>query len=346
MHVHELDYAHPPESVAQRPAPERDAARLLLVPASGPFLDSCVSDLPSHVVRGDVFVVNDSRVRPARLFGARATGGRVQLLLLERRPGGWLAMLKSSRTPKVGAELHVGDARLRLAAREGDLFVLEEISGDLEAVAAREGVPPLPPYIRREADEDDVERYQTTHARRVADAWGGAGSSVAAPTAGLHFTPALRERLIAAGASIVAVSLGVGPGTFRPIESDDVEDHRMHEEPLRVGAEAASAVNDALAAGRRVTAVGTTSLRALEAATTPAGRVRAVEGRTGLFLVPGARIRTATRILTNFHQPCSTLLALVAAFAGTDRALEAHRTGVARGYRLFSYGDAMLVDRA
>lgn len=346
MRLSDLDYPHPVEAIAQRPLPRRDDARLLVVPEKGSLRDTHVRDLPAEIRPGDVFVLNESRVRPARLFGRKESGGRVELLVLGRRPPAtWLAMIRASHAPAPGAILVLPGATLRVSGREAEVFLLERVEGCLDQALAEHGVPPLPPYIRRPADESDRERYQTTHARSDPGEWDSPGSSVAAPTAGLHFTPDLRARLEAAGAILVHVALGVGPGTFRPIETDRVEDHRMHDEPVEISGEAAEAVNAARAEGRCVTAVGTTSLRALEAAASSGGIVRSTRGRTGLFLLPGARLRTADRLLTNFHQPRSTLLALVAAFAGTTRALEAHREAIARGYRLFSYGDAMLVDR-
>ena len=347
MRVLDLDYGHPEEACAQRPPASREDARLLVAPADGSLQDDAVARLAAHVRPGDVFVLNDSRVQPARIDAVKDSGGQAELLVLERRPGRrWLAMIKASHAPKPGRLLALtGGCVVEVEAREGDLFVLAEREGRLDDALATHGRPPLPPYIRRQADAGDVERYQTTFARARSE-WGSPGSSVAAPTAGLHFTPGLVARMEEAGASFARVGLGVGPGTFRPIESERVEDHRMHEESFETGDEAAGLVNRALAEGRRVTAVGTTSLRAVEAAATPSGRVRAVRASTGMFFVPGCRFRVVTRLLTNFHRPQSTLLALVAAFAGTERALLIHREGVARGYRLFSYGDATLVDRA
>lgn len=341
---------------------------MLACDARGRLTESTVADLPAFVVPGDVFVLNDSRVQPARIDAVKDSGGRAEMLLLERRPDGtWLAMIKASHAPKAGRRLVLGasddaarggprreagggasgeaTAEIEILRREGDLFVLGVLRGDLGEVLRRSGRPPLPPYIRREPDLEDVARYQTTFARAEAE-WSGAASSVAAPTAGLHLTPEVMGAMERAGATFARVTLGVGPGTFRPIEAERVEDHRMHEEPFEVGASAAAIVNDALARGGRVTAVGTTSLRAIEAAATPGGRVRAVRGQTGLYCLPGTSFRVVGRLMTNFHRPGSTLLALVAAFAGIERALEIHRQGVARGFRLFSYGDATLIERA
>lgn len=348
MRVHELDYEHPEDACAQRPLEQRSASRLLVSSPGLPLRDDRVANLPVHVVPGDVFVLNDTRVQPARIDGVKESGGRAELLVLERRPGApetWLAMIRASHAPKAGRVLDLpGGCRVRVAARDGDLFVLEPVAGDLATTLRDHGRPPLPPYIRREADAADVSRYQTAFAREDG-AWTTAAASVAAPTAGLHFDAPLLDRMEAAGAVIVKLSLGVGPGTFRPIEADAVEDHRMHEEAIEIPPDVAEAVNAALRRGARITAVGTTSLRALESAATSEGRVRALRARTGLYCLPGCRFRVVSRLMTNFHRPRSTLLALVAAFAGTGRALEIHREGVRRGYRLFSYGDATLVER-
>jgi S-adenosylmethionine:tRNA ribosyltransferase-isomerase len=343
-----LEYAFPEEATAQRPAPDRESARLLLVPRGGGFSELTVADLPRLFVPGDVLVVNDTRVRPARLLGRKPTGAKVELLVLQHRPDGtWTAMVRASRSPAPSSVVELpGDAAVRVVAREGELFVLAEERGDLAACLEAHGRPPLPPYIRRESDESDVQRYQSAFARADAGDWGSAGSSVAAPTAGLHLGSRVLAALEEAGVTVARVGLGVGVGTFRPIEAPRVEDHRMHEEAFAIPEAAAAAVSSAVAQRRRVTAVGTTSLRALEAAASPRGALRAVVARTGLFAVPGSRFRVVSRLLTNFHRPGSTLIALVAAFAGAERALAAHREAVTRGFRLFSYGDAMLVERA
>jgi len=345
-----LDYQHPEDAIAQRPLPRRDASRLMIARAGEPLADARMEHLADHFDAGDVLVVNDSRVRPARVEALKETGGQAELLVLEHRPGppeSWLAMIKASHAPKPGRLLTIGGGCvLRVAGREGDLFALEPVDGDLAAALRASGRSPLPPYIRREPDAEDVHRYQTVFARDAAGDYGTAGSSVAAPTAGLHLTPELLERIARRGVEIQRIGLGVGPGTFRPIDSDRVEDHRMHEEAFEIPAATAAAVTRAVREGRRVTAVGTTSLRALEASASPGGIVRALEGWTGLYVMPGVRVGVVSRLLTNFHRPRSTLLLLVAGFAGLERALEIHRTAVERGYRLFSYGDATLVERA
>jgi S-adenosylmethionine:tRNA ribosyltransferase-isomerase len=350
VNLGEIDYEHPEAAIAQRPLPERDASRMMVARVGEALVDARILDLADHFVAGDVLVLNDSRVQPARVEATKETGGHAEMLVLEHRcgpPESWLVMIKASHAPRPGRLLTLaGGCVLRVARREGDLFALEPVAGDFAAALRDSGRSPLPPYIRREPDEQDALRYQTVFARAEAGEWGSAGSSVAAPTAGLHLSAALIESIARRGVDILRLGLGVGPGTFRPIESERVEDHRMHEEAFEIPAETATAVTRALREGRRVTAVGTTSLRALEAAATPGGVVRAIRGRTGLYVMPGVRVRVVSRLLTNFHRPRSTLLLLVAGFAGLERALEIHETAVERGYRLFSYGDATLVERA
>lgn len=351
MDVAELDYEHPPESVAQRPAGRREDARLLGVRADGTLTHETVDGLAAHFEPGEVLVLNETRVRPGRAFGRKESGARLELLVLERRHGAdgeeWAALVRSSRSPKPGSRLQLDDGpAVEVLGRDRELFRLRPepgaaLAGWLEA----HGRMPLPPYIRRDADRSDSERYQTTFAADTED-WSGAAASAAAPTAGLHLTRALLGELESKGVLVERLRLGVGVGTFRPVQSERLEDHRMHEEPFEVPAATAAVLNAALAEGRRITAVGTTTLRSLEASASAGGRVRAGAGRTGLFLMPGCRLRTAQRLLTNFHQPRSSLLALVQGFAGREIIRAAYREAVADGYRLFSYGDCMLLERA
>jgi len=350
MDVAELDYEHPPESIAQRPAGRREDARLLAVGLDGSLSHERVTGLARHFEAGELLVLNETRVRPGRAFGRKESGARLELLVLERRSTAvgedWLALVRSSRSPKPGSRLLLDDGpAIEVIGREDELFVLRpEPGAALATWLETHGRVPLPPYIRRDADADDTERYQTTFAADT-EAWSGPAASAAAPTAGLHLTPALIAELERKGVGIHRLSLGVGVGTFRPVQAERLEDHRMHEEAFEIPWETAAAVNEALARGARVTAVGTTTLRALEAAATAGGRVRAGAARTGLYLMPGCRLRTAQRLLTNFHQPRSSLLALVQAFAGRETILHAYREAVAGGYRLFSYGDCMLLER-
>lgn len=331
MRVAEFDYALPPELIAQRPAPERTASRLLhLDAASGRLEDLAFADLPNLVDARDAVVMNDTRVIKARLAGRKASGGRVELFV-ERiaGPREALALIRSSHAPRPGTVLLVGDgARVVVLGREADLYRVrfaEDVAGLLE----RCGAVPLPPYIAHAPDATDAERYQTVYAERP--------GAVAAPTAGLHFDRAMLARLGARGARLARVTLHVGAGTFQPVRVEQVEAHRMHKERYTVPRETLDAI-----AGRRVLAVGTTTLRALEGAALSG----ADAGETDLFIYPGFRFRVVQRLLTNFHLPRSSLLMLVAAFAGLENVRRAYAHAIERRYRFFSYGDAMLIERA
>jgi S-adenosylmethionine:tRNA ribosyltransferase-isomerase len=331
MRVSEFDYALPDELVAQRPPPERTASRLLhLDAASGRLQDLAFADLPSLLGKRDALVLNDTRVIKARLAGKKASGGRIELFV-ERvtGPREALALVRSSRAPRAGAELLVGDGvRVTVLGRDGDLHRVR-FAEDVAPLLARCGAVPLPPYITHAPDDADAERYQTVYAERP--------GAVAAPTAGLHFDRALLERIAAQGVRIARVTLHVGAGTFLPVRVDDVASHRMHKERYEVPPATLQAI-----AGRRVLAVGTTTLRALESAALGG----AVAGETDLFVYPGFRFRAVRRLLTNFHLPRSSLLMLAAAFGGLDNIRRAYAHAIARRYRFFSYGDAMLIDRS
>lgn len=337
----ELDYHLPEEAIAQEPLAERDASRLLVLHrATGLREHRVFACLPEYLGPGDVVVVNDTRVRPARLEGRRATGGRVRVLLLEETgEARWTALLRPLGRLRAGERIVFPGGlaavfRGRLDAERALLDLEVEGRPALRREVEEAAALPLPPYIRREPR--DPTRYQTVYAREA--------GSVAAPTAGLHFTPALLARLRAAGVTVTAVTLHVGPGTFRPVRSEWLEDHRLDPEYAAVPAAAADAVNAALARGCRVLAVGTTVTRALETAWDEgAGRVVPWRGLTDLFIRPGFRFRVVKALLTNFHQPRTTLLALVAAFAGRQRVMEAYREALALGYRFLSFGDAMLI---
>jgi len=338
----------PPELIAQHPSPTREGARLLQVCASGAGLelrDGHIPDLLDAFNPGDVLVINDTRVVKARLRGEKASGGRVELLL-ERAMGTHraLVMLRTSHTPRPGTALRFsaaapdGTARTyaaTVAGREGDLFVVD-FGDPLETVLEAAGDIPLPPYIRHVPEAEDADRYQTVYARDP--------GAVAAPTAGLHFTEALLAALEARGVHLARVTLHVGAGTFQPVRADRLHDHRMHSERFSVPEETAQRINAARAAGRKVIAVGTTSVRALESSVQD-GQLRAGAGETRLFILPGFRFQIVDRLLTNFHLPESTLLMLVAAFAGTATIKAAYRHAVEQRYRFFSYGDAMLLER-
>jgi len=329
MLVSEFDYDLPAELIAQHPAPERSASRLLHLSSSGSIEDLRMSDLPALVDRSDALVLNDTRVIKARLAGRKASGGRIELFV-ERivGPREALALVRASHPPAAGSALVVGgELRVNVISREEDLYrvAFEE---DVERVLERFGAVPLPPYIAHPPGEADAERYQTVYAR--------VPGAVAAPTAGLHFDHALLAAIEARGAAVLRLTLHVGAGTFQPVRSDTVEGHRMHRERYSIPLQTKESLEN-----RRVLAVGTTSLRALESCAA-SGQL---QGETDLFIYPGFRFKVVQRLLTNFHLPKSTLLMLVSAFAGKERILEAYHHAIAQRYRFFSYGDAMLIER-
>jgi len=351
MKTADFDYALPPELIAQRPAPDRDGARMLVLDrASGARQHRAVRDLPAFLRAGDALVLNDSRVIPARLFGVKpGTGGRVEVLFLEEeQPGLWLALYKAAGGARPGARFRSPSGRIRGElvdrAPEGRVRLRVESDGPfLEALEA-EGTPPLPPYIRRPRGANaadpaqraaDRERYQTVFARQA--------GSVAAPTAGLHFSRPLLEAVQARGATLVTVTLHVGLGTFKPIAAEELDGHVMHEERYDVTPETAACLNRIRETGGRWVAVGTTSARVLETATDAQGILRAGAGRTRLFIRPPYRFKGVDALLTNFHLPRSTLLVLVSALAGWEAIRGAYAEAVRERYRFFSYGDCMLI---
>ena len=337
-----FDYELPPGLIARHPAEPRDASRLLVLErATGTITHRHFRDLPGLIPAGDVLVLNETRVLPARLLGRRAGGGAAEVLLLRElsavecswealvRPGG---KLKPGRTVQVAPDLdiEVGDV-----LPDGIRRVRLRTPLDVRTALERYGRMPLPPYIDREVESADAERYQTVFAHQE--------GSVAAPTAGLHFTPALLARLEQQGVRLVRILLHVGIGTFRPVEVEDPTAHVMHEEWYRVAPEAAAAINGARASGGKVWAVGTTVTRTLESVADEAGQVRPGDGWTRLFIRPGYPWRAVDRLITNFHLPRSTLLMLVAAFGGYHPVMNAYREAIAQEYRFYSYGDAMAV---
>ena len=341
MRICEFSYDLPPERIAQHPVEPRDASRLLVVRRSGGRLeDGTFRDLPRHLDPGDLLVVNDTRVIPARLLGRKPTGGRAEVLLLARLDGPrWEALVRASKPARAGTQVRVGDGRVVVEEPlgEGRFRVRLEVEGDPLEWLEREGLPPLPPYIRRNRpDPRDRAWYQTLYADPAK------AGSAAAPTAGLHFTPRVLRALEERGVERVAVTLHVGLGTFLPVRAERLDEHRMHREWYDVPPAAAGAVNRALDEGRRVVAVGTTVTRVLEHAGS-SGRVEAGAGWTDLFIRPGHRFRVVSGLVTNFHLPQSTLLVLVCAFGGTGEVLAAYRHAVEAGYRFYSYGDAMLL---
>jgi S-adenosylmethionine:tRNA ribosyltransferase-isomerase len=340
-----FDYALPAELIAARPPPERDGGRLLVLdPTGGPVAHAAVRDLPSRLPPRCLLVANDTRVIPARLRARRPTGGAVEVLLVREVEAGeagcrWLALLRANKPLRRGAPLDLGggvEARVGGRGARGEAVLDIALGSDAvrRHVAAR-GEVPLPPYIRRAPEEADRARYQTVFAR--------ADGSVAAPTAGLHFTEELMARLRAQGHEIVFLTLHVGPGTFRPITCGELSAHAMDAERYAIPAATAAAIGAAKGAGRPVVAVGTTTARALEGAVRAHGALAACAGDTDLFIAPPFDFRVVDGLFTNFHLPRSTLLCLVAALAGRERVLAAYAEAVARRYRFYSYGDAMLI---
>jgi len=352
MKTNQLDYDLPSELIAQDPPEVRSASRLLVVPrASGRLTDSRFHRVGAFLRPGDCLVLNDTKVLPARFFARRATGGRLEGLFLgETATGGvWQVLLKGVRKIKPDEPLHIVDGHeqdyctAKVLAREEEGMCLLEVQtrAAAETVLNEIGFPPLPPYIRRDHDwskaEEDRRRYQTVYARQ--------SGAVAAPTAGLHFTEALLGELSRAGVRFARVTLHVGAGTFKPITTERVEDHEIHQEWYRLDAANAETINAARAAGGRIVAVGTTATRVLETVAGRAGEhdVSAGEGMTNLFITPGYEFKIVDAMITNFHLPRSTLLALVGAFAGLEPILAAYRHAIAQRYRFYSYGDAMLI---
>lgn len=339
MRRNEFRYDLPADRIAQAPLPERGASRLLVLDrdATAP-VDRRFSDLPGLLAAGDLLVFNDTRVIPARLFGEKETGGAIEILV-ERVLDAHriVAQCRASKPLRLGGRLRVAPGfEGQVIARDDDLFEIA-FDEDVSNVLEKGGHMPLPPYIARPDTATDRERYQTVFAR--------AAGAVAAPTAGLHFDDAMLARLAAMGVEIAFVTLHVGAGTFQPVRVEEVEAHRMHAERVKVDVQTANRVNAARQEGRRIVAVGTTVVRALESAVSASGEVAPFEGETGIFIVPGYRFRVVDALLTNFHMSESTLLMLVCAFAGRRRVMAAYEHAIAAGYRFLSYGDAMFVTR-
>ena len=342
MELSDFDYPLPASAIAQAPADERDGSRLLVIDrARRRLADHRFADLPDLLRPGDCLVVNDSRVIPARVLGRDAAGRDVELLFVEPATGGqWRALVRPGRRCRVGAEVSAGDgaARFRITGVEPDgTRVVERIDGSIVEAIERHGVPPLPPYIAHHGKpgSEDRERYQTIYARTP--------GSIAAPTAGLHFTSTLLERVRARGVDVRALTMHIGAATFRPIKTSRIEDHMLPSERVEIPESVARAVSAARGQGRRVVAVGTTTTRALESAAGDDGTLRAFTGRADLFIAPGHRFRVVDALLTNFHLPRSSLLVLVSAFAGRELVLDAYGHALDAGYRFYTYGDATLI---
>jgi S-adenosylmethionine:tRNA ribosyltransferase-isomerase len=339
MRTEEFDFVLPERLIAQHP-PERRGASRLLHAHDGVLEDRRFADLLDLVRPDDVLVLNDTRVIKARLFGSKDSGGRVEVLVervLNEREA--LAQVRASKSPRAGSRMILTDAlAVEVLGREGEFFRLR-FAGEEPVLELLEqyGHLPLPPYIAHAAEAEDERRYQTVFAR--------AAGAVAAPTAGLHFDEAMLQALRDKGVRIAHVTLHVGAGTFKPVRAEHVRDHAMHSERYEITQAAVDAIAAARAAGGRVIAVGTTSLRALESAAADDGVLKAGSGETRIFITPGYRFRAVDALLTNFHLPRSTLLMLVCAFGGMERMLAAYRHAVEREYRFFSYGDAMFIER-
>ncbi len=345
MLTRDFDYHLPASSIAQEPAP-RGESRLLALDRTGSERHARVRDLPRLLRPGDLLVVNDTRVIPARLFGRRAGGGRMELLLVQRAgEREWEALVKPGRRARPATVIELASGlTAEVVGKDAEGRYRLRFSEPVEPHLERLGHVPLPPYIRRPDSAADRERYQTVYAHRP--------GAIAAPTAGLHFTAGILRQIEAAGVGIARVTLHVGIGTFKPVSAERTEEHRMDGERYEIGAEAAESIRRTRERGTRVVAVGTTVVRTLESAAlaapaTPAdtGEVRAGGGSTALFITPGFRFRVVDALLTNFHLPRSTLLMLVSAFAGRERVLAAYEEAIREGYRFYSYGDAMLVER-
>jgi S-adenosylmethionine:tRNA ribosyltransferase-isomerase len=339
MRVDSFDFSLPPERIALRPAVPRDSARMLVVRASG-LEDRIVSELPTLLRPGDALVFNDTRVIPAQLEGRRGDASIGATLHKREGPREWRAFVRNARRVRLGDRIDFGEGVHAVAVEKGEdgaILLAFEGAEPVEFLLARAGRMPLPPYIagRRPADARDAEDYQTMFAREE--------GAVAAPTAALHFTPRLVEALDAAGIARETLTLHVGAGTFLPVKAEEVSEHRMHAEWGRITPEAAARLNGVRAAGGRIVAVGTTSLRLLESATEADGTVQPFEGDTSIFITPGYRFRAVGGLLTNFHLPRSTLFMLVSALMGVERMQQAYAHAIEGRYRFYSYGDASLL---
>lgn len=332
----DFDFKLPQELIAQMPLPQRSASRLLQVDGDS-LGDRMFSDIVDLLMPGDLLVFNDTRVLKARFFGVKETGGKVEVLIervIDNRTVH--AQVRASKSPPPGSAIRLADAfDVLVGERAGEFYVLQFPSDVFDLIEAH-GRLPLPPYIEHEADGFDEQRYQTVYAKEP--------GAVAAPTAGLHFDQALLDKLRNKGVQFAFVTLHVGAGTFQPVRTENLAEHRMHSEWYTIAQQTVDAVHAAKAAGRDVVAVGTTSMRALESAS-QSGELQAGSADTRLFITPGYGFKTVTRLITNFHLPKSTLLMLVSAFAGYEQIRSAYRHAIEQRYRFFSYGDAMLLTR-
>ncbi|MGI1678614.1 MAG: tRNA preQ1(34) S-adenosylmethionine ribosyltransferase-isomerase QueA [Cellvibrionaceae bacterium] len=340
MKLTDFHYDLPKELIAEQPAPERRGSRLLYLDGdTGGLQHGSFPDLLHWVEPGDLMVFNDTRVIPARVFGHKASGGKIEILverLIDEQTV--VAMVRASKAPKIDSELVLeDDTRVTVIERQEQFFKIRFPQGhSVLDVLERVGKIPLPPYIERAADNVDSERYQTVYGKKK--------GAVAAPTAGLHFDESLLEQLSAKGVETAFVTLHVGAGTFQPVRVDDVREHKMHSEIMEVSQEVCDKVRKTKAAGKRVIAVGTTSVRCLESAS-GSGDIQPLQGETNIFIFPSYQFKAVDALVTNFHLPESTLIMLVSAFAGYEETMAAYREAVAERYRFFSYGDAMFITK-
>jgi S-adenosylmethionine:tRNA ribosyltransferase-isomerase len=339
MNRQDFDYQLPAELIAQHPAQQRSSSRLLqLGRANGKIAHRQFTDLLELVESNDLLVFNDTRVIPARLFGEKDTGGKVEVLI-ERLTGGTrgIAQIRASKAPKAGAEIRLPEGlALKVIDRIDDMYLIESVGEmSLPMILQAVGHIPLPPYIERGDEQEDRERYQTVYSKRE--------GAVAAPTAGLHFDEVLLEKLADKGAQFAFVTLHVGAGTFQPVRVDDLAEHVMHSEYAEVSSQVCNQVRETKARGGRVIAIGTTAVRCLETASPAPGWIEPYYGDTELFITPGYRFKNVDAMLTNFHLPESTLLMLVSAFAGVDNTKAAYSAAIAEQYRFYSYGDATFI---
>jgi S-adenosylmethionine:tRNA ribosyltransferase-isomerase len=351
MHLTEFDYELPPELIAQEPLPERDSSRMLVLDRiERTWRDSSFAEFPIYFSKGDIIVLNNTSVFPARLIGHRILkdkygerrGGQVEVLLLSSAGEEWEVLAKPGRALRAGEEIEFGNGRLRgiitAVHEEGRRRIRFKCDEELDCVVDEIGNTPLPPYIKRRRSEDDrldEPRYQTVYARER--------GAIAAPTAGLHFTPRIFDELRARDVQIIEITHHVGYATFQPVRTQHIEEHRIASELYEISNDAALAINAAKKEGHRIIAVGTTTVRALESAADPDGYMRAERRPTELFIYPGYKFRVINGLLTNFHLPQSSLLMLVSAFAGQETTLRAYRHAVQAQYRFYSYGDCMLI---
>ncbi len=337
MQKSDFSFDLPEELIAQTPLPVRSDSRLLVCQRNSPCMDDRMfRDIADFLKAGDLIVLNNTRVIPARLYGSKDTGGKVEILLEkildENR---FVAMLRSSKTPQTGQKILIGDGKtVTYEGRQGDFFLFSSPEGKLHQLFAEHGNIPLPPYIQRKADMLDAQRYQTIFAQKP--------GAVAAPTASLHFDEKIMQSLQKKGVDTAEITLHVGAGTFQPVRVEDIDQHEMHAETFDVSLDVVRKIEQTRAAGGRIFAAGTTSLRALEAASAD-GELKPMKGETRLFITPGYPFRAVDGLITNFHLSESTLLMLVSAFAGVEQIRQAYRHAIEQRYRFFSYGDAMII---